>query len=61
MAPEDGGEGIGAEEAAAAVAAEEREWRVFLARHGHQFYFAREGPAHAARAAGERDPEPPQR
>jgi hypothetical protein len=42
------------EEAAAAVAAEERAWRVFLARRGTQFAFARDAAdVHpAARTAG---------
>jgi hypothetical protein len=37
-------EGVSAAAAAAAVAAEERAWRVFLARRGAQFAFAREAP-----------------
>jgi hypothetical protein len=43
-----GEEGFSAEAAAAAVAAEERAWRVFLARRGAQFAFAREATGRRA-------------
>ena len=33
------------DDAAAAVAAEEKAWRIFIARRGAQVAFAREGPA----------------